>query len=63
MKLKMVSSGEEVETDAVDIRGFLKNRGKNIVSHVVKLNGVPCAESEKLKEGDKLEIINILSGG
>lgn len=63
MKLRIVSTGKEIETNSEDVEGVMRELGKSPVSHVVKLNGKLCVEAEEVHDGDELEFIDILSGG
>ncbi len=63
IKIKLPEDEKEVETNASKVNDLLKELGINPVSHLAILNGELVTEDEELKEGDELDIKEVVSGG
>lgn len=65
--MKIVYQGEDTETAADTVAGFLNERNIPIQSVISELNGEVCVgrgpKSPALHEGDELNIFHIVAGG
>ncbi len=66
MKVTLSIDGKEKQvsvTGKKTLRHLLEKEGVNEETGLIKLNGKLCHPLQELKNGDKLEFVNIIYGG
>jgi len=63
IKLKSYGKTKSVKTDKKTIESLLKGENINTESFLVKKNGRFVPAEDSLKDGDEIELINIVSSG
>ena len=64
VKVRIVPDGRHLEVEAgVKALDLLKLAGMNSESGVVLVNGRPVTEDYRIREGDEVTVVRVLSGG
>ncbi len=62
--MQIFVNGKEAEVNSeITIRDAIKKLGYNPEIYIVALNGEIIHENESLGEGDKIDLVKIISGG
>ncbi|MEB3780907.1 MAG: MoaD/ThiS family protein [Desulfurococcales archaeon] len=63
-KARVIPDNKELTVDSgISVEELLKAAGFNTESAVVLVNGSPVPEDYRVKEGDEIVIVRVLSGG
>ena len=64
VRVRVIPDNREIAVDSgTPVEKLLKIAGFNTESAVVLVNGVPVPEDHRVKEGDEVVIVRVLSGG
>ena len=61
--VRLLPGGEERALEAGTVRELLTKLGGDTESYVVLRDGRPLLPGERLREGDSLVVVRVLSGG
>lgn len=64
VKVKILPDGRQIEVEpGTRAEDLLKLAGMNSESGVVLVNGAPVTEDYRVREGDNVAVVRVLSGG
>ncbi len=63
VRVKLLPGGATKTVEASTLLELLDKLGLSSESHVVLRDGTPLPETERLKDGDSLVVVRVLSGG